>query len=170
MKRFLIVALVAVTVLAVIGTLQKLDEIEAQKALETPPAAVEGAEKEEVPIDIDFTRMNKTIQTSAAYRLMANPSQYVGKTIRMSGMFLTRVDKKDGKRYYGCEFMDPGCSCCAPGVMEFVPKEKYKWPTDFPDEESLVKVTGRLEMYEISVGQRTYTVPHLVDADVDKAR
>jgi len=181
MKQFLIVAFVALLVLCVVGTLQKLDEIEAQKALENLSATEEGNAQDvpenphanverKVTVDVDLTRMNRTMQMTAAYRLMANPREFVGKTFRMSGMFLTRVDEKDGKRYFGCQFYDPGCSCCAPGVLEFVPKDSYSWPEDFPPEQSSAKIIGRLELYDIDVGKHVYTVPHLVDAYVDKAR
>ena len=57
---------------------------------------------EDVKVDFDFTRMNPTMQMTYTYRLGASPKEFEGKTLRISGTFLTRVDKEDGKRYFGC--------------------------------------------------------------------
>ena len=94
-----------------------------------------------------------------------------GKTLRISGTFLTRVDEKDGTRYFGCLMGDPGgCACCAPGgVLEFMPKDLYVWPTNFPPEESRITVTGRLKMFEVGTPEQSFTIPRLVDADMSWA-
>ena len=121
-----------------------------------------------VKVDYDFTRMNSTIRMTHTYRLAAKPSGFAGKTLRISGVFLTVVDKKDGKRRFGCLMGDPGgCSCCAPGgVLEFVPKESYVWPTNFPPVESRITLTGRLQMFEVGTPEQSFTIPRLVDADI----
>lgn len=118
--------------------------------------------------DFDFTRMNPTMQATYAYRLEANPAKFDGKTLRISGTILTRVDEEDGKRYFGCLMGDPGgCSCCAPGgVIEFMPKDSYAWPTNFPPAESRVTITGRLKMVEVGPKERRAAIPRLVDADM----
>lgn len=122
-------------------------------------------------IDFDFTRMNQTIRATHAYRLAANPKEFAGKTLRVSGIFLSRLDKDDGKRYFGCFMGEPGgCSCCAPeGVVEFVPKASYVWPTSFPPVEGRITVTGRLKMLEVGPPWQAFTIPTLVDADMSWA-
>ena len=119
-------------------------------------------------VDFDFTRMNQTMRITHAYRLASSPTEFSGKTFRISGMFLTRVDEEDGKRYFGCFMSDPGgCSCCAPGgVLEFIPRECYVWPTNFPPSESRVTVTGRLKMFDIGPQEQSMSIPRLVDADI----
>ena len=119
-------------------------------------------------VDFDFTRMNPTVRMTHVYRLASSPTEFSGKMFRISGMFLTRVDKEDGKRYFGCLMSDPGgCSCCAPGgVLEFIPRECYVWPTNFPPSESRVTVTGRLKVFDIGSQGQSLTIPRLVDADI----
>ena len=126
--------------------------------------ATNGYEK----VDFDLTRMNPTVRMTYTYRLAANPREFEGKTLRISGTFLTRVDKRDGKRYFGCLMGDPGgCSCCAPGgVLEFIPRECYVWPTNFPPSKSRVTVTGRLKMFDIGPQEQSLSIPRLVDADI----
>ncbi len=129
--------------------------------------ATNGCEK----VDFDFTRMNPTVRMTHVYRLASSPTEFSGKTFRISGMFLTRVDEEDGKRYFGCLMSDPGgCSCCAPGgVLEFIPRECYVWPTNFPPSESRVTVTGRLKMFDIGPQEQSLSIPRLVDADISWA-
>lgn len=132
-----------------------------------------GAAKEELKIDFDFTRMNPTMRMTHMYRLAANPREFAGKTLRIPGIFLTRVDEEDGKRYFGCLMGDSGgCSCCAPGgVLEFMPKDSYIWPTNYPPVESRITVTGRLKMFDIGPQEQPVAIPRLVDADMSwKAR
>ena len=67
---------------------------------------------------------------------------------------------------------DPGgCACCAPsGVLEFMPKESYVWPTNFPSVESRITLTGRLQMFEVGTPEQSFTIPRLVDADISALR
>ena len=119
-------------------------------------------------VDFDFTRMSSTVKAANLYRLGAVPQEFDGKTLRISGVFLTRVDEKDGKRYFACMMDNPGgCACCAPGgVIEFEPKELYKWPADFPPVESRITVSGLLKMVKIEDDGQIYSVPRLFEADV----
>lgn len=134
-------------------------------------SAIAASMNEAAKVDFDFTKMNSTVLMSHMYRLAANPKEFVGKTLRISGMFLTRVDASDGKRYFGCLMGDPGeCSCCAPGgVFEFMPKDPCVWPTDFPPLESRITVIGRLQMFEVgdnNLRHTEFSIPRLVDAEI----
>ena len=118
--------------------------------------------------EIDFTRMNPTMKMSYAYRLAANPEEFAGKTVRISGQFLTRIDEEDGKRYFGCLIGDAaGCSCCSSAfVLEFTSKAGYAWPTNFPPAESMIRLTGTLKMFEVVESGQSYEIPRLVDAEI----
>ena len=86
----------------------------------------------------------------------------------MAGRFLTLVDKKDGRRVYGC-LMDEagGCLCCSPGgVLEFCPKKHYVWPTNFPPAQSKVVVCGTLKMIEEGTDEQSVSIPKLMEADI----
>jgi len=162
-RPFLALAFVAVVALLCIDSISEA----ANPGHDAPTAT-----NENVKVDFDFTRMNPTMRMTYTYRLGANPKEFVGKTLRISGTLLTRVDKENGKRYFGCLMGDPGgCSCCSPGgVLEFMPKDSYTWPTNFPPLESRVMITGRLEMFEVGPPEQAFTIPRLVDADIFKPR
>ncbi len=129
------------------------------------PAMFEGK-----PVDIDLARMSNTMQSTYTYRLSANPRELEGQTMRLTGQLLSRIDERDGQRYFGCLLGTPGgCPCCTPsGVLEFIPKDGMKWPDDFPPIESLVSVTGRIKVFKEKDPNRGgfYSIPRLVDAEV----
>lgn len=149
----------------VVGVLLCIDSTSKEDGIATGDA---GATNAAATVDFDFTRMNATMRTAYTYRLGVNPKEFEGKTLRLSGVLLTRVDESDGKRYFACKMGNPGgCACCSPGcVMEFEPKSSYKWLTNFPPVESSVTVSGLLKMVEMEEDGQTYSFPRLFDADV----
>ena len=138
------------------------------KAAPDDTAAPRAATRAAEPVDCDFTQMNSTMRMAHVFRLGANPQEFADKTLRVAGVFLTQVDRTDGKRRFGCLLCEPGgCTCCAPGgVLEFEPKDSYAWPADFPSAESRITVTGRLKMVEAGDEQQPCSVPRLLDADI----
>lgn len=155
---------------AVLAGVALLCVVSAVKDASPTPSALNT--NDTVKVDFDFTRMNATMRTTYMYRLAAIPGEFEGKTLRVSGTFLTRVDEQDGKRYFGCLIGDPsGCSCCSPGgVLEFVPKGTYVWPTNFPPVQSRIAVTGRLKMFDVGQPGRQFAIPRLVEADMSAFR
>lgn len=136
-------------------------------ARSSSPPKNKAGETPALQVDFDFTRMNATMRMTQLYRLAANPREFEGKTLRVSGAFLTRTDPNDGKRYFGCLLGNAGgCACCSPGgVLEFEPPHGLEWPKDFPPLESRITVTGRLKMVETgdqSLRQPVFTIPRLV--------
>ncbi len=122
-------------------------------------------------VDIDLTRMSQTARFTCEYRLNANPAEFEGKTLRIFGSLVTRVDEEDGKRYFGCSMDTPGgCSCCSTGfVLEFVPSDSEGWAAKWQSIDSPITVSGRLEMVEAGdsiLRQSVVRIPRLVDADV----
>ncbi len=156
-----VAALAAVALLCVDSTTRDVD-------LPTPHEEDAGDSAE---VDIDLTRMNATMQATYTYRLAANPAEFAGKSMRISGKFLTGIDEEDGKRHYGCLVGNSaGCACCAPSlVLEFEPKDSYAWPTNYPPEESQITISGTLEMFEVGdnmLRQPVTKVPKLANADI----
>lgn len=149
----------------VVGMLLCIDSTSKEDGIATDDA---GAANAVATVDFDFTRMNQTMRTMYAYRLAANPKEFEGKTFRLSGVLLTRVDEPDGKRRFARLLGSPGgCSCCSPGgVLEFEPKGSYKWPTNFPPVESGITVSGLLKMVDMEEDGQTYAIPRLFDADI----
>lgn len=120
---------------------------------------------------IDLTRMSQTARFTCEYRLMTNPAEFEGRTLRMSGTLVTRVDEGDGKRYFGCSMDSPGgCACCSTGlVLEFVPSDLEGWTEKWQSIDSPIIVSGRLQMVEEGdnmLRQPVARIPRLVEADV----
>lgn len=103
-------------------------------------------------IDIDLTRLNSTMVFSEVNRMMYEPEEFVGKTVRVSGQFALAFGYgEDGEVnpeqvYFACIIPD-ALACCSSGI-EFERAGEYQYPGDYPDEGDDITVTGVFEMYE----------------------
>ena len=113
---------------------------------EVPAAA--GAEEaaETVKVDLDLSCMSGTVVYSQIYNLMTDPAPYLGKVIKMAGLYNVYEDTLTGNVYHACVVPD-ATACCAQGI-EFVRPDGYNWPADYPEDGSSIVVTGRLETYD----------------------
>ncbi len=53
-------------------------------------------------IDIDLTRMSSTMVYAQVNQMVTEPVKFIGKRIRMKGVFSSYYDQETKKRYYGC--------------------------------------------------------------------
>lgn len=95
---------------------------------------------------IDLTALSGTMIYSEVYNMMYYPESYVGKVIRMEGIFSDYYDEEKGKNFYGCIITD-ATACCAQGV-EFEPIDSYIYPDDFPEDGDKIIVEGTFDLYE----------------------
>lgn len=109
-------------------------------------------------VDVDLTTLSSTMVYSQVSDMVQNPTQYIGKTVKMQGPFATM--DSEGTTYFACIISD-ATACCAQGI-EFVRKGQYEYPADYPDAGDEITVTGVFESYQ--EGEHTYY--HLADADV----
>jgi hypothetical protein len=77
--------------------------------------------------------------------MLVDPDSYRGKSIKMKGLYTLLLDEVTGNTYYGCIVKD-ATACCASGI-EFVPKENYNYPKDFPNEGEDITVIGIFDTY-----------------------
>ena len=96
-------------------------------------------------IDIDLTLLSSTMVYSQVYDMMMYPENYVGKTVRMSGLYTDFYDEAADKHYFACIIQD-ATACCAQGI-EFELTDDYKYPEDYPKEDDLITVTGVFDTY-----------------------
>ena len=94
-------------------------------------------------LDVDLTKMSSTMVYSEVYNMMAMPDDYLGKTVRMTGTFAAYPG--DGRNYYVCYIAD-AAACCQQG-MEFVLDGDYVYPEDYPEEGTVITVTGVFDTY-----------------------
>ncbi len=130
-----------------------IQESDNEAVLQNPAAIApeDGPENEVVlstidGVDIDLTSLSSTVVYAQVYQMMYYPENFVGKTIRMEGIYSYYLDMASGKSYYGCIIQD-ATACCAQGV-EFEPLDSYIYPDDYPEDGDLVVVEGVFDTYE----------------------
>ena len=84
--------------------------------------------------------------------MMASPEQYIGKTVKMDGLFAYYHDEATGNYYFACIIQD-ATTCCAQGI-EFVLTEDYVYPDDYPEVDEEICVVGVFDTYQ--EGDYTY--------------
>ena len=92
-------------------------------------------------IDVDLTSLSATVVYSEVYNMMYDPESYIGKTIKMNGMYSYYKDDNSGQEYYSCIIKD-ATACCAQGI-EFIPENPEAIPADGAD----VTVVGVFDTY-----------------------
>jgi hypothetical protein len=97
-------------------------------------------------IDIDLTNASATVVYSEVYDMMYFPENYVGKTIKMDGLFTYYYDEAMDKYYFACIIMD-ATACCSQGI-EFELTDDYVYPDDYPEDGGDICVVGTFDTYE----------------------
>lgn len=100
----------------------------------------------ETNIDIDLTTLSGTMVYAEVFNILYSPSDYIGKTVKMSGAFSYYEDPKTKNQYFACIIAD-ATACCAQG-LEFVLADDHTYPDDYPEVYSDITVTGIFEIYE----------------------
>ncbi len=103
-------------------------------------------ESSEDGIDVDLTVLSSTMVYSEVYNIMVSPDEYIGKTVKMDGLFSYFHDETTNNEYFACIIQD-ATACCAQGI-EFVLAGDYKYPEDYPELNSEICVVGVFDTYE----------------------
>ncbi len=94
-------------------------------------------------VDIDLTTMSNTMIYAEVLNMLTNPSEYIDKTVVMSGFTNIYVDENTKALYYSCIIPD-ATSCCAQGIefeLANTPLENY------PYMGQAIKVVGTFGTY-----------------------
>lgn len=95
---------------------------------------------------VDLTVLNSTMVYSEVYDMVSKPEDYIGKRVKMAGLFSVYEDEKTKKRYFSCIIQD-ATACCAQG-LEFELKDARKYPEEYPEMDSEITVVGTFDTYE----------------------
>ena len=95
-------------------------------------------------IDINLTRMSGTMVYAQVYQMVTDPAKYVGKRIKMKGVFSSYYDEQEKRRFYGCVIAD-ALACCSQGLA-FELEKPRKFPEEFPDEGTGITIIGDFEL------------------------
>ena len=100
-------------------------------------------------IDIDISRMSGTMVYGQVYQMVMYPSKYLGKHIKMKGIFSSYYDEELERRFYGCVIAD-ALACCSQGLAFELAKPR-KYPEQYPAEGDAIIVEGDFD-YEKDEG------------------
>ena len=96
-----------------------------------------------VSVDVDLTTLSSTMVYAEVFNMMMSPDDYIGKTIRMAGIFTVYQDPETKQVYCGV-IVEDATACCAQGFDLVMPEER-SYPQDYPDPESEITVVGTLQ-------------------------
>lgn len=108
------------------------------------PTASKGTESD--TIDVDLTALSSTMVYSEVYNMMYEPDSYMGKTIKMTGLYNQYYDEEKDFTYHACIVQD-ATACCAQGI-EFVPSESSKSTGESLKANDMITVVGVFDTYE----------------------
>ena len=99
------------------------------------------------PVDYDLTTMNSDMVYATVYQFMVEPDSYVGKSVRMKGLYYVGYYEPTAQYYHYCLIQD-ALSCCAQG-LEFVWDDgSHVYPDEYPTEETEIVVQGVFDLYQ----------------------
>ncbi|MCL1798368.1 MAG: hypothetical protein FWG23_01310 [Eggerthellaceae bacterium] len=104
---------------------------------------------------IDLTKMSSTMVYAEVSNIMANPDDYIGKTVRMSGLYYVEAGAEPGKNYHYVVIED-AAACCRQG-LEFIWNGDHAYPKDYPKEQARIEIVGVFGSYD-ELGQTYYYV------------
>lgn len=101
---------------------------------------------------VDLTVLSSTMVYAEVFAMMSSPEDYVGKTVKMQGIFsrgqLYAADGSlsDGGMVFACIVQD-ATACCAQGIP-FDLAGDYEYPQDYPELGDTITVIGTFEIHE----------------------
>lgn len=167
MKRLLCLLLAALTVLG-LGACGKKSAAETvfpttaseePKPLQTLPLETGEREQTETAPSkdtgestfVDLTALSSTMVYAEVFAMMSSPEDYVGKTVKMQGIFskgqlYAAGSLNDGGTVFACVIQD-ATACCAQGIP-FELAGDHTYPQDYPELGDIITVVGTFEIHQ----------------------
>ena len=170
MKRLLCLLLAALTVLGLGACGEKsgaptgettfpTTASEEPKPLETLPLETGTTEQTETAPTadtaestlVDLTALSSTMVYAEVFAMMSSPEDYVGKTVKMQGIFskgqlYAAGSLNDGGTVFACVIQD-ATACCAQGIP-FELAGDHTYPQDYPELGDTITVVGTFEIHQ----------------------
>ena len=162
MKRLLCLLLAALTVLGLGACGEKgaaptgettfpTTASEEPKPLETLPLETAPSKDTAESTFVDLTALSSTMVYAEVFAMMSSPEDYVGKTVKMQGIFskgqlYAAGSLNDGGTVFACVIQD-ATACCAQGIP-FELAGDYTYPQDYPELGDTITVVGTFEIHE----------------------
>lgn len=162
MKRLLCLLLVALTVLG-LGACGKKSAApraettfpttasEEPKPLQTLPLETAPSKDTGESTFVDLTALSSTMVYAEVFAMMSSPEDYVGKTVKMQGIFskgqlYAAGSLNDGGTVFACVIQD-ATACCAQGIP-FELAGDHTYPQDYPELGDTITVVGTFEIHQ----------------------
>ena len=162
MKRLLCLLLAALTVLGLGACGEKsgaptgettfpTTASEEPKPLETLPLETAPSKDTAESTFVDLTALSSTMVYAEVFAMMSSPEDYVGKTVKMQGIFskgqlYAAGSLNDGGTVFACVIQD-ATACCAQGIP-FELAGDYTYPQDYPELGDTITVVGTFEIHQ----------------------
>ena len=162
MKRLLCLLLAALTVLGLGACGEKsgaptgettfpTTASEEPKPLQTLPLETAPSKDTAESTFVDLTALSSTMVYAEVFAMMSSPEDYVGKTVKMQGIFskgqlYAAGSLNDGGTVFACVIQD-ATACCAQGIpFELAGDRTY--PQDYPELGDTITVVGTFEIHQ----------------------
>ncbi len=162
MKRLLCLLLAALTVLG-LGACGKKSgpptgeptfpttASEEPKPLQTLPLETAPSKDTGENAFVDLTALSSTMVYGEVFAMMSSPEDYVGKTVKMQGIFskgqlYAAGSLNDGGTVFACVIQD-ATACCAQGIP-FELAGDHTYPQDYPELGDTITVVGTFEIHQ----------------------
>ena len=108
--------------------------------------------------DYDFTKMGQSVAYSQLTDFMNEPTKYLGKTMKISGVYYAQPSE-DGKTTYYYITLSDTTACCSAYIEFLSDSGKYPEKSSDPNNNQLVTITctGVVDSYE-ELGQTYYVL------------
>ena len=159
MKRLLCLLLAALTVLGLGACGEKsggettfpTTASEEPKPLQTLPLETAPSKDTAESTFVDLTALSSTMVYAEVFAMMSSPEDYVGKTVKMQGIFskgqlYAAGSLNDGGTVFACVIQD-ATACCAQGIP-FELAGDHTYPQDYPELGDTITVVGTFEIHE----------------------
>lgn len=163
MKRLLCLLLAALTVLGLGACGEKSGAPTTEETTSSTTASEEPKPLETLPLEtapskdtaestlVDLTALSSTMVYAEVFAMMSSPEDYVGKTVKMQGIFskgqlYAAGSLNDGGTVFACVIQD-ATACCAQGIP-FELAGDYTYPQDYPELGDAITVVGTFEIHQ----------------------
>lgn len=162
MKRLLCLLLAALTVLGLGACGEKsgapagettipTTASEEPKPLQTLPLETAPSKDTGESTFVDLTALSSTMVYGEVFAMMSSPEDYVGKTVKMQGIFskgqlYAAGSLNDGGTVFACVIQD-ATACCAQGIP-FELAGDHTYPQDYPELGDTITVVGTFEIHQ----------------------
>lgn len=164
MKRKICLALIFVLALMFVTGCSDNSKSESTEDNKTAYSEEDPYAEEEKAIDsslgLDLTTFEFQDAYDIAQGVIANPKKYEGTTIKMGGYY-EAATSEGTKEVIHAVVWDGDDSCCDPS-FEFVLKDGYKYPDDYPKPNEKIEIEGVLKSFK----QGDNVFYHLEDAEL----